>query len=160
MDTRFRIASISKQFTAAAVLLLHEDKKLALTDPVGRHVKDLPESWRSATIHQLLTHTSGIRSYTATPEVKRLNRMGATPRELLNLVAAEPLAYPHGARFAYNNTGYVLLGLVIESASGKKYEDFVQARLFDPLGMKNSGFDLAEILFHAGRAATESRPAS
>ncbi len=98
IDTRFDIASITKEFTAAAVLLLHEEKKFSLTDPIGKYVPNLPESWQSASIHQLLTHTSGVPIYTATadyrdrdnPDLKKLNLLRDVPTELLDLVRDRP----------------------------------------------------------------------
>lgn len=141
VDTRFRIASITKQFTAAAVLLLHEQNKFSLTDPIGKYVPNLPVSWQSATVHQLLTHTSGVPIYTAAADLKWLEKEERTPDELLNPVRDKPLLYPHGTKLTYNNTGYVLLGLLIEKVSGLSYPRFVQERILDPLGMKDSGFD-------------------
>ena len=124
-DTRFSIASITKEFTAAAVLLLYEEKKFSLTDAIGKYIPDLPESWRSATIHELLTHTSGVPIYTASadykqenPELRRLTLLGDIPRELLGLVWDRPLMFAHGSQFRYNNSGYILLGLLIERVSG------------------------------------------
>jgi D-alanyl-D-alanine carboxypeptidase len=142
VETRFRTGSIGKQFTAAAILLLHEQGKLSFTDPIGKYVDNLPESWRSATIHQLLTHTSGIPipSYSG-PAWERYSALGASPAEFLDLVRDKPLLYPHGTKMTYNNTGYILLGMVIEKLSGMKYEDFIQKRIFDQVGMHDSGFD-------------------
>lgn len=142
VDTRFRTGSIGKQFTAAAILLLHEQGKLSFSDPVGKYVDSLPESWHSATIHQLLTHTSGIPipSYTG-PAWERYSALASSPKEFLDLVRDKPLLYPHGTKLTYNNTGYILLGMVIEKLSGMKYEDFVQQRIFDRVGMHDSGFD-------------------
>ncbi len=140
VDTRFRAASISKEFTAVAILLLQQESRLRIAEPVGKFVDGLPVNWQTATLHQLLTHTSGIPSYTG-PPIRRLERMGATPRELLEIVAGKPLAYEHGTQFSYNNTGYVLLGMVIEAVSGMRYQDFIQERLFRSAGMSNSGFD-------------------
>src|SRR5579884_3577087 len=142
VETRFRTGSIAKEFTAAGILLMHEQGKLVLTDPVGKYVADLPESWQSATIHQLLTHTSGI----PIPEYKgaaweRYSVLAASPTEFLDLVRNLPLLYPHGTKLTYNNTGYILLGMVIEKVSGMKYENFVQEKIFDRLGMHDSGFD-------------------
>jgi len=118
VDTRFRIASVTKEFTATAVLLLYQDKNFSLTDRIGTYVPGLPESWQSATIHQLLTHTSGIPIFTASPGLKPVERFETKPRELLNLVRDQPLMFPHGTAFKYNNSGYVLLGLLIENVSG------------------------------------------
>jgi len=142
VDTKFRTGSIAKQFTAAGILLLHEQGKLSFSDPVGKYVDNLPESWRSATIHQLLTHTSGIPipSYSG-PAWERYSALAASPTEFLDLVRDKPLLYPHGTKLTYNNTGYILLGMVIEKLSGMKYEDFVQQRIFYQVGMHDSGFD-------------------
>jgi len=138
LDTRFRTGSIAKQFTAAAVLLLYQDGKLSLTDPIGKYLPDLPESWRPATIHQLLTHTSGV----PIPDYDALDKSYPLgPTQMLGLLRDKPLLYPHGTRLTYNNTGYILLGFLIEKVSGMKYERFVQERLFDQLGMLDSGFD-------------------
>jgi D-alanyl-D-alanine carboxypeptidase len=141
VETRFRIASITKEFTAAAVLLLFEDKKFLLTDPIGKYVSGLPGSWQPATIHQLLTHTSGVPIYTASPDLKQIERFEVTPNQLLNLVVDTPLLYPHGTKLTYNNSGYILLGMLIEKASGMPYARFIQERILDRLGMKDSGFD-------------------
>jgi len=139
-DTRFRAGSIAKQFTATAVLLLYQDGKISLSDRIGKYLKDLPDSWRSATIHQLLTHTSGV----PIPDYDALDKsypLGPTPTQMLRLLREKPLLYPHGTKLTYNNTGYILLGFLIEKVSGMKYERFVQERLFDQLGMRDSGFD-------------------
>ncbi len=146
-DTRFRIGSITKEFTAAAVLLLHEDGKVvSLTDPIGKYVRDLPESWRPATIHQLLTHTSGVPIYTASRDLKQVERLDTRPTELLKLVWDTPLMYAHGTKLSYNNSGYILLGLLIESVCGVSYERFLQDRIFNPLGMKDSGSDATQLI--------------
>ena len=140
VDTRFRTGSIGKQFTAAAVLLLYQDGQLSLSDPIGKYLTNLPESWRSATIHQLLTHTSGV----PIPDYSALDReypLGPTPMQTIDLLRDKPLLYPHGTKLAYNNTGYILLGFLIEKVSGMRYDRFVQERIFDRLGMRDSGFD-------------------
>jgi CubicO group peptidase (beta-lactamase class C family) len=141
-ETKFRTGSIAKQFTAASVLLLHEEGKLSLSDPIGKYLPDLPESWKSATIHQLLTHTSGIPipDYSDSTVEKRFP-LGPTPADMLGLLRDKPLNYPHGTKLAYNNMGYFLLGFLVEKLSGMKYEQFVQERLFDRLEMRDSGFD-------------------
>lgn len=148
VDTRFRIGSITKDLTAGAVLLLHQEQKFSLTDPIGKYVANLPAAWQAATIHQLLTHTSGVPIYTASPDYTRFNseltrweKLGAGPRDLLQLVADRPLMYPHGSKFAYNNSGYILLGMLVEAASGVAYHRFVEERIFARLGMTDSGFD-------------------
>ncbi len=140
--TKFRIASLTKQFTAACILLLQERGQLSVSDPVSKHIADLPETWKPITIHQLLTHTSGLPNYAAMPRVEgELNRTGATPRELIAVAAAKPLEFAPGTRLQYTNTGYLLLGMVIEKVSGLRYAEFLQKNIFAPLQMTGSGYD-------------------
>jgi D-alanyl-D-alanine carboxypeptidase len=142
--TKFRIGSLTKQFTAACILLLQERGQLTVHDPVSKYVPDLPPDWRAITLHQLLTHTSGIPNYPGTPRIENtLNRTGATPREILEVVAEKPLEFKPGTRFHYTNTGYVLLGMVIEKISGVSYADFIERNIFVALSMKSSGYDFA-----------------
>jgi D-alanyl-D-alanine carboxypeptidase len=154
-DTRFRTGSIAKQFTATAILLLHDQGKFELHDPIGKFLPDLPDSWRSATIHQLLTDTSGIPTYTQGPALQRFSRLGATPNEMIESVRDKPLDFPHGTQFRYDNTGYILLGMLIERVSGLTYEHFVQQNIFDRLGMRDTGFDEQhKIVPHRARGYT------
>ncbi len=148
VDTRFLIGSITKEFTAAAVVLLSQEKKFELSDPIGKYLPNLPASWQSATIHQLLTHTSGIPIYTASadrsgtnPELDRLVLNGDIPSQLLDLARDRPLLHPHGEKFTYNNSGYILLGMLIEKVSRISYSEFIQKRIFTPLQMRDSGYD-------------------
>lgn len=147
LDTRFPIYSITKEFTAAAVLLLHQEKKFALSDPIGEYLPNLPTSWQAATIHQLLTHTSGVPDYTGSPDYKqvnpelsRLTLLGDIPNELLGLVRDRPLMFAHGEKFAYNNSGYILLGMLIEKVSAVPYPTYIQQHIFDRLKMRDSGY--------------------
>ena len=142
-STKFRIASLTKQFTAACVLLLQERGRLNVHDPISKYLSNLPDAWRPITIHQLLTHTSGIPNYTADPQFAKIRRTGATPAEMVALVSAKPLEFTPGTKWAYSNTGYVLLGMLIEKTSGQTYADFLQANVFGPLEMTNSGYDRA-----------------
>ncbi|HKQ53877.1 MAG TPA: serine hydrolase domain-containing protein, partial [Pyrinomonadaceae bacterium] len=97
--TKFRIASLTKQFTAAAILILQEQGKLKVTDTISRYVADLPPAWRQITLHQLLTHTSGLPEYTGPPEVeKTFNLTGASPEQLLGLVKQQPLIFVPGTK--------------------------------------------------------------
>jgi D-alanyl-D-alanine carboxypeptidase len=140
-DTRFRIASLTKQFTAAGILLLQQQHRLSVKDKISAYVADLPVSWRDITIHQLLTHTSGLPSYTETPQIESLNHLGATPRQLIDLVKDSPLQFPLGSKFTYCNTGYVLLGMIVEKVSGLSYGDFLQKNIFAPLHLDDTGYD-------------------
>src|SRR4029077_14228814 len=119
--TKFRIASLGKQFTAACILLLQERSRLNVHDSVSRYLSSLAETWRPVTIHQLLTHTSGIPNYANSPQIAKLNRTGVTPQEMIALVADKPLDFKPGTKWSYTNTGYILLGMIIEKVSGQSY---------------------------------------
>jgi CubicO group peptidase (beta-lactamase class C family) len=140
-DTRFRLGSITKQFTAASVLLLKDRGQLQLTDTLGQHLPELPEAWHKVTVYQLLTHTSGIHSFTDIPQYAANERYTKTPAEILEAVRTMPLDFEPGSRFNYSNSGYVVLGMLIEKLSGESYAQFLQKNIFDPLGMKDSGYD-------------------
>lgn len=141
-ETRFRIGSITKQFTAAAILRLTERGKLSAYDRLGQHLPDAPDSWHNVTIHQLLTHTSGIPSYTDLPDfLSRISLEERTPKEIIELTSGQALEFPPGDHFRYSNTGYILLGSVVESISGQGYADFLEDEFFQPLGMVDSGYD-------------------
>lgn len=134
-DTVYQLASVTKTFTAAAVMLLVRDGKLALDDKIGDRLADLPEAWRPVTVRQLLSHTSGIKSYTSVEGFHKTTRKDYAPREILDLVAKAPLEFPPGEKWNYSNTGYFLLGMLIEKASGQTYSAFMADRVFKPLGM-------------------------
>jgi D-alanyl-D-alanine carboxypeptidase len=141
-DTKFRLGSITKQFTAAAVLQLVEKGKLSIEDPVSRHYPDAPAAWEKITVHHLLNHTSGIPSYTGLPGFfAKESMIRRSPAEIVKLTQDKPLEFEPGAKFAYNNTGYVLLGHIIERISGVSYEEYVRKNLLEPLGLKDSGYD-------------------
>jgi CubicO group peptidase (beta-lactamase class C family) len=141
-ETKFRLGSITKQFTAMAVLILQERGKLAVDDPIGKHLGDVPEAWGPITIRHLLTHTSGIPNYTGFFGMMQTTaRTPATTDRVIATFRDRPLDFPPGERFAYSNSGYILLGKIIERASGEGYERFLRAAIFDPLGMKDTGYD-------------------
>jgi D-alanyl-D-alanine carboxypeptidase len=151
--TKFRIGSITKQFTAAAILQLAEAGKLSIDDLVSKYYADAPAAWSDITIRHLLTHTSGIPDYTNIPHFfEEDNKRDRTPEEILKLTSDKPLAFAPGSRFAYDNSGYVFLGYIIEKASGENYADYMQHHIFDPLGMKSTGYDFSETVL-AKRAA-------
>lgn len=147
-DTKFRIGSITKQFTAIAILQLAEQGKLKLDDPVSKHYQEAPARWEKITIHHLLNHTSGIPSYTAIKDFfNKMSRDPRTPAEIVKLTQDQPLEFEPGAQYKYNNTAYVLLGHVIEKASGMTYADYLRKHILDPAGMKDTGYDThAEVL--------------
>lgn len=141
-ETKFRIFSLTKQFTGACILLLEERGLLKVQDPVSKYVGGLPIAWQSITVHQLLTHTSGVPNYPESSQrAKELERLGATPRQMLDLVVARPLDFKQGTQLRYTNTGYILLGMIIEKASGQSYAQFLRKSIFEPMGMENSGYD-------------------
>ena len=138
-ETRFRIGSMTKQFTAMAILLLALEGRLETTDPVCDYVDACPDGWDAITIEHLLGHSSGIADFTDQPDFDAMQ--AATPAETVARVADIPLSFSPGESFAYSNTGYILLGMVIERASGVGYEAFLQQRIFEPLGMADSGLE-------------------
>jgi D-alanyl-D-alanine carboxypeptidase len=141
-NTVYQLASVTKQFTAAATLMLVEDGKLSLDAKVTELLPGLPAAWSPVTIRHLLSHTSGIKSYTDVFGARQTpGDTVFTSAGIVALVADAPLQFTPGERFAYSNTGYYLLGLVIEKVSGKKYGDFLAERIFTPLGMTSTGLD-------------------
>lgn len=138
---KFRIGSITKQFTAMAILQLAEAGKLSVDDPVSKYVANAPAAWSGVTVKHLLTHTSGIPTYTGQAAFLVASRQTLTPDQVVAIVRDMPLISPAGSRYAYNNTGYVLLGMIVEKASGQGYAQYLQANIFGPLGMKDSGYD-------------------
>lgn len=142
VDTRYRIGSITKQFTSAAILRMVDDHKLGLDDPIKEYLPGLPLSWEQATIRQLLSHTSGIPSHTSLDDSDtKLWPVKHTPQQLIDMLKDLPLNYEHGTKFRYNNMGYVLLGRVIETVSGMSYPDYLEQKLLMPLKLRNSGYD-------------------
>ena len=140
LDTKFRLASITKQFTAAAILILQERGKLSVNDTLCTYLPGCPAAWRTITIHQLLTHSSGIYSFTESDTA----RYDPLPMPVLDTVALfknKPLDFSPGTSFHYSDSGYLLLGYIVERASGEKYEDFMRENIYEPLHMENSGYD-------------------
>ncbi|MHA6768826.1 serine hydrolase domain-containing protein [Sphingobium ummariense] len=146
-DTVFRLASLTKQFTALAVMQLQEQGKLRVDDPICRYLSDCPASWQPITIRQLLNHTSGIPNFSSLPDWDEvLSRRDYTPAELVALFRDLPLKFTPGERYDYSNSGYHLLGLVIERVSKMGWGEYVKQRIIDPLGMRHSGDDNTRVL--------------
>ena len=139
--TKFRLGSITKQFTAASVLLLEERGKLTLEDPIKKHVPDAPAAWDAITIFHLLTHTSGIPNFTGLPDYKSLKLEDTPVAKTIATLRDKPLDFVPGGKMSYSNSGYLVLGHVIERVTGASYEKFVTDNIFTPLGMKDSGYD-------------------
>lgn len=140
-EAKFRLGSLTKQFTAASILLLEERGSLKVEDPVSKYLPNTPKSWEKITIFNLLTHTSGIPNFTNFSEFGNWQLQSRTVADELAYFRDKPLEFQPGEKFSYSNSGYAVLGAVIEKVSGKSYGEFLQANLFGPLGMKDSGLD-------------------
>src|ERR1700675_4716557 len=134
--TKFRLGSVTKQFTAASILLLEERGKLKTDDLVKKYMPDAPAAWDKITIFHLLTHTSGIPNFTGFAEYGPTESLPTTPEKLVARFRDRPLDFQPGEKWSYSNSGYVLLGYLLEKVSGETYEKFLQANIFGPLGMK------------------------
>ncbi len=152
-DMVFRLGSITKQFTGAAILLLEQEGKLSVDDPITKFLPDYPTHGHDITVAHLLAHTSGIRSYTGIPGwMDKKIKEDLTLEELIDAFKSEPMDFAPGERYLYNNSGYVLLGAVVEAASGKSYEEFLEERIFGPLEMERSDFgNHSRIIKHRAR---------
>ena len=137
-NTVYQLASVTKTFTATAVMMLVQDGKLTLDDKITERLADLPKAWEKVTVRHLLSHTSGIKSYTSLRDFGKTVRKDYAPRDLLELVSKEPLEFSPGDKWNYSNTNYFLLGMLIEKESGRKYGEFMAERIFKPLGMTNT----------------------
>jgi CubicO group peptidase (beta-lactamase class C family) len=143
--TVHRIGSITKQFTSAAIMRLVEEGKLSLDDTLGKMLPNTPSAWRGVTLRRLLNHTSGIRSYTgAGPRWLRRRREDMSPDSIVSIVRDDTLDFRPGVRWSYNNTGYVLLGMIIERASGKPYAKYLEDEFFRPLGLSQTYYCSAQ----------------
>ena len=135
-ETVFEIGSVTKQFTASAVMILAQEGRINLDDRISKYLPPIPQAWNEITVRQLLTHTSGIRNYTGLSGFELSKHL--KKEEFIKTIAEYPLDFPPGERWSYSNTGYSLLGMIIEKASGQSYWDFMRARIFRPLGMNST----------------------
>lgn len=158
-DMKFRIASQTKQFTAMAVLQLVQAGKLKLTDTVGSLLKDYPKVGRDITVHQLLTHTAGLKNLSRLPEFRENKPKDATLAEMVALFSSLPLEFKSGTQFRYSNSNYVLLTAIIEAVSKQSYADYLQQHIFGRLGMQNSGYDSAGTILPKRASGYEQGPA-
>jgi D-alanyl-D-alanine carboxypeptidase len=140
-DHVMRLGSITKQFTSVAILLLVEEGKIALNDPVTKFFPDYPASGKGITVEHLLTHTSGIPSYTGKPNFVASAGKDISVQEMVDSFKSDAVEFEPGTAYKYNNSGYFLLGAIIEKVSGESYAKFVEKRLFTPLGMKNTAYE-------------------
>ncbi|MEX2114555.1 MAG: serine hydrolase domain-containing protein [Pirellulales bacterium] len=134
-ETVYRLGSITKQFTAMAIMLLDEDDKLSVDDELTRFLPDYPTQGHKVTVRHLLNHTSGIKSFTSLPSFHKHARLDMSHDEMLALFKDESFDFEPGAKWGYSNSGYYLLGMIIEKASGKSYAEYLQEQIFRPLGM-------------------------
>jgi CubicO group peptidase (beta-lactamase class C family) len=137
-DTSFRIGSLTKQFTAAAIMVLQQDGKLTTRDTIGMHLSGYPAVGAAVTIRQLLSHTSGIPSYTEIPEIMEARDQPHTVAALMASFDERPLDFTPGSAWAYSNSNYVILGAIIEQVSGMPYAEFMRTRIFEPAGLERT----------------------
>lgn len=142
-DTRFRLGSITKQFTSLVIMQLVEEGKIELQAAMSKYLPDYrKDTGERVTVHHLLTHTSGIPSYTSQPEFsKDVSRNPYKPHEFVEEHCSGDLEFEPGSEFRYNNSGYFLLGMIIENVTGQSYEEALQKRIFDRVGMRSTGYD-------------------
>lgn len=140
-ETRFRLGSITKQFTAAAILQLQERGKLNVTDPVCKYFDPCPSAWSEITIHHLLSHTGGVPNFTSFPDYMPKMMLPVTTTDMIARFKDKPLDFKPGEKWNYSNSGYYLLGAIIEKAAGESYESFLQKNIFDPLNLTGTGYD-------------------
>ena len=140
-QTKYRLGSITKQFTAMAILMLQAQNKLKGQDPVCRYIPECPAIWQDITIHHLLTHISGIPDFTGFPDYETTKATPSSPLQTIARFKDRPLDFKPGEKWSYSNSGYIVLGYIIEQASGQSYETFLQQNIFEPVQMKNTGYD-------------------
>ena len=145
--TVYRIGSITKQFTGAAVALLAEQGKLSVDDPITKFLPDYPVHGHVITVRHLLNHTSGIKSYTGVPDwIEEKIQLDLSTTELVDAFKSYPMDFGPGERFLYNNSGYVLLGAIIENVSEMSYSDFIEQNIRKPLGLANTRYEDRSII--------------
>ena len=140
-QTKFRIGSLTKQFTAMAILILQTQGKLNVHDRICTYLSECPNPWQKITLHQLLIHTSGIPDFIRFPDFQTTQGLLSSPTQTIARFKEKPLDFQPDEKFSYSNSGYVVLGAIIERASGETYEAFLRDNIFVPLQMVNSGYD-------------------
>ena len=156
-DTVFELASVTKQFTATAIMLLVEQGKLRLDDPILSHLPSGPEAWKTITVRHLLTHTSGLPALEDGFKALRPGgaRLNYTTAQMFDAATKDTVTFAAGERFEYSDVGYFLLGMILEKVSAQRYRDFLDDRFFKPLGMSSSSvLDQATILKHRAAGYT------
>ncbi len=164
VNTRFRVASVTKQFTAMAIMMLAEDGRLNTADPITKYLDSLPAEWSEITIHEMLRHTSGISDYEGwfdgydTQAYSNYMAQENAPARIAHDARLKPLDFPPGTKFYYSNSAYILLGYIVEKASGMSYEQFVRTRILEPLGMTRSAMDHSELIVADRASGYRLRP--
>ena len=158
-DTKHRLGSVTKQFTAMLILQLVEEGKLDLKAPITTYLPDFPkERGDIITIHHLLTHTSGIPNFTTFPDyIKDISINTFSPDALIKIFADSSLQFKPGEKYSYSNSGYILLGVIIEKVSGKPYEQILHEKILDPLKMNNTGYDHHETILKNRASGYENK---
>ncbi len=157
-SAKFRLGSVTKQFTAASFLLLQERGKLKVTDPVKKYMPDAPAAWDKITIFNLLTHSSGIPNFTSFPDYASQEPFDTTPEKLVARFRDKPLDFQPGEKMSYSNSGYVLLGYLIEKISGESYEKFVQEEHFHAARHEGFGIRFKFGNYPASRSRIRPKP--
>ena len=156
-DTKYRIGSVTKQFTAACILQLAEQGKLNLDDKLSKYIPDYPKG-DSITTHMLLNHTSGIKNYTDLPEFWPKAILPLSTDSMIALFKNKPLDFSPGSKWNYSNSGYFLLGVIVEKASGKNFSDYLLKNVIEKAGLKNTGMDnLDSVLNYRAKGYSKSR---
>ena len=140
-ETKFRLGSLTKPFTAVAVLMLYEQGLLDIDEMICQYLVDCPPAWQAIAVHDLLAHTSGIADLTMLPDFPDFKTEPTTPLQTLARFRDLPLEFAPGERWSYSNSNYIVLSAILEQVSGQRYEAFVEEHIFAPLGMVNSGYD-------------------
>ena len=136
----FEIGSLTKQFTAISILMLMERGQLSLDDKITKFIPNYPTNGNEMTVHNLLTHTSGIKNYTSLKEIRNIAKNDLEPLELIDFFKNEPVDFAPGEQFKYNNSGYIILGYIIELLSGQSYASFIEENIFKKLNMRSSSY--------------------
>jgi len=139
-QTIFRLGSVTKQFTSMAIMQLQEKQLLNVDDPIAKYLPTYPNG-EEITIHHLLTHTSGVPDFTSFPDYEKTMMLPSPVEKTIERFKDKPLEFTPGEKFKYSNSGYILLGYIIEKVSGKSYEEFLKENIFQPLNMMNTGYD-------------------
>ena len=158
IDAKFRIGSVSKQFTATSILRLAQEKKVELDRSIVGYVPDAPQAWKPVTLHHLLTHTSGIPDFLGFADFQPRKTLPSPLTETLLRFRNRPLEFPPGTVGRYSNSGYVLLANIVEHVSGETFASFLLKRVLEPVGLSDTGIDTHRpLLSHRARGYTRFR---